>query len=64
MLMKEYARKNGKQFTDLELYAGMMLERLGFIFLIDFSWSNAVDKATEQNIAYLEYAHEREQRGY
>lgn len=64
MLMKEYARTSGRLFTDVELYAGQMLERLGFIFLIDFGWATAVDKAVEQNIAYLEYAHQRENNGY
>ena len=64
MLMKEYALRYKKTFPPEVLYAGEMLEYLGHIFLVDFGASNALDKATDQYITYLEYINDRETRGY
>jgi hypothetical protein len=64
MLMREYALRQKKTFPDEVLYAAEFLEHLSLIFGVDFGASNAVDKATDQHITYLEFVHEKEMRGY
>ena len=64
MLMKEYAIRYKKIFPPEVEYSGEFLENLGHIFLVDFGASNAIDKATDQYITYLEYINDRETRGY
>ena len=64
MLMKEYAIRYKKIFPTEVEYSGEFLENLGHIFLVDFGASNAIYKATDQYITYLEYINDRETRGY
>lgn len=64
MLIREYALRTKKTFPPEVIYAGEFLENLGHIFLVDFGASNAVDKAADQYIAYLEYVYQREFNGY
>ena len=64
VLIREYALRTKKTFPPEVIYAGEFLENLGHIFLVDFGASNAVDKAADQYIAYLEYVYQREFNGY
>ena len=64
MLIREFNIRYEKNIPDVVLYAGELLEHLGHIFLVDFGTANCIDKATAQYIAYLQYVHEREMRGY
>lgn len=64
MLIQEYNIRHKMNWPPEVIYSGELLQHLGFIFLLDFGWANCVDKATDQYIAYLEYAHQRETNGY
>ncbi len=64
MLMSEYALRYNKSFPPEAVYASEFLEHLGHIFLKDFGSGNAIDKAADQYILYLEFLNERDMRGY
>lgn len=64
MLMSEYNLRFHKNWDPVSLYASEFLEHLGHIFGLDFGYANAIDKAADQYVAYLEFVNERDQRGY
>jgi hypothetical protein len=63
--MREYVLKNRVQeVTEVQIYSGEYLENLGFIFLIDFGFSNAVDKSAHAFTDYLDEQKRIEMNGY
>ena len=64
MLIREFDLRYKKNLPEMVLYAGTTLERYGLIFLVDFGIQNAVDKAANVYIGWLEEEYQREMNGF
>ena len=64
MLIREFDLRYNKNLPEITLYAGGMLERYGFIFLVDFGIQNAIDKAANAYIGWLEEENQRDMNGF
>lgn len=54
MLIREFNLRYKKNLPEVVVYAGETLERYGFIFMIDFDPTNAIEKATKVYLGWLE----------
>jgi hypothetical protein len=64
MLIREFNIRHKRNLPETVLYAGEMLERSGFIFMIDFGTENAIDIAATEYTKWLDDLHYWEFNGH